>query len=538
MRETEIKEMNLPQLIVGLDSKDEDANYVHVNDVRENVDYYCPCCKGLIKPRAYKKDEQYKMQAHFYHVNGGCTEETYVHYICKNFLFQAGSKFIVKGTEYEVAEVITEKEYTTKFGGYIPDITVITTVGKTFYFEIRNTNKKTTDYIPKWDELGNDVVEVDVRRFVNQKFKDNIPEFKLIYSDGVCFIREYVRKDYEQIERRKLEWKRQDKLNYKIQWEKLDWFWRELQEYIISGYDENKEEKVLESFENLDFEDMDFCIRIIHGHKLREIYEECKYLIDNKFYEIINGLDISPYKSIDFIQESPRIFYIGFEICSVGDVAKWYHSYCLKRHVEYFGKEILDIILKEITKDEKENYTLKQLSRYELIQRYYGQRNLKPKSIRIYLNERPWFYIDDKNEDFNKCYFDWDIYRELSLDSSAPLRKLTKEEHLVRMNKNQLSYEESLLYDFIVKKINSCKNNRWNINICGDWINMSFLDNGYTVYEQSTYIPELRDCSKIDIYRQIVQTMKQMALDLCDGIHMRTGRSSKYIRLMEDRVDG
>ena len=159
----EINETNLPQLIVGLDSQSEDANYIHINDVKENVDYYCPCCKSLIKPRAYKKDEQYKMQPHFYHINGGCTEETYIHYICKNFLFEAGSKFIVSGIEYEVKEVITEKGYDTKFGIYIPDITVTTTSDKIFYFEIRNTNKKTTDYIPKWDELGNDVVEVDVK---------------------------------------------------------------------------------------------------------------------------------------------------------------------------------------------------------------------------------------------------------------------------------------------------------------------------------------------------------------------------------------
>ena len=61
----EINETNLPQLIVGLDSQSEDANYIHINDVKENVDYYCPCCKGLIKPRAYKKDEQHKMQPHF-----------------------------------------------------------------------------------------------------------------------------------------------------------------------------------------------------------------------------------------------------------------------------------------------------------------------------------------------------------------------------------------------------------------------------------------------------------------------------------------
>lgn len=286
MRETEIKETNLPKLIVGLDSQNDDANYIHINDVKENVSYYCPCCKGLIKPRAYKKNEKYKIQPHFYHVSGGCTEESYIHYICKNFLFETGSKFIVNEIEYEVKEVITEKGYKTKFGVYIPDITVITTSNKTFYFEIKNTNKKTIDYIPKWDELGNDVVEVDIKQFVNKKFDSDIPEFKLIYSDGECFIREYVHREYEEIEKRKLEWKRQDKLNYKIKWERLDWFWKELQEYIYNKQSNNKE-KILESFKYLDKEDMEFCVNIIKKHKgCKELYSMIREYVDDVLYGI------------------------------------------------------------------------------------------------------------------------------------------------------------------------------------------------------------------------------------------------------------
>ena len=48
----EIQNLDLPQLIVALDSPNEDANYIHIRDAKENTDYYCPCCKGLIKPRA------------------------------------------------------------------------------------------------------------------------------------------------------------------------------------------------------------------------------------------------------------------------------------------------------------------------------------------------------------------------------------------------------------------------------------------------------------------------------------------------------
>lgn len=312
MIKNKIKEITLPQLIVGLDSPNEDANYIHINDVKEDTNYYCPCCKTLIKPRAYKKNEKYKMQPHFYHINGGCTEETYIHYICKNFLFQSGSKFIVENIKYEVAQVIIEKEYNTKFGNYIPDITVIATTGKIFYFEIRNTNKKTIDYIPKWDELGNDVVEVDIRYFVNQKFKNDIPIFKLIYSDGECFIREYIKKEYEQVEQRKLEWKRQDKLNYKIQWERLDWFWRELQEYSNLKL---SEERVIESFLNLDFKDMEFGITVIKNHKFQTLLDRCIEINNNQFNEQIKKLDITIIHNSAMIHsiEFPKIEFYGVE---------------------------------------------------------------------------------------------------------------------------------------------------------------------------------------------------------------------------------
>ena len=54
----EIVEKDLPQLIVALDSLNDDANYVHILDAKENTNYYCPCCKGIVKPRAYKKDKK------------------------------------------------------------------------------------------------------------------------------------------------------------------------------------------------------------------------------------------------------------------------------------------------------------------------------------------------------------------------------------------------------------------------------------------------------------------------------------------------
>ncbi|KSV57781.1 hypothetical protein [Acetivibrio ethanolgignens] len=301
----EIIERDLPQLIVGLDSLDESANYIHIADVKENTNYYCPCCRGLIKPRAYKKDIDYQVKPHFYHETGGCSDETYIHYICKNWLFEKGCKFIVNSVEYEVDHIEIEKTLHTSFGDYRPDIIVTTTVGKMFYFEIKVSNKKTELYAPKWDELGNDVVEVDTRYFINQKYKNGIPEFNLIYSDGVCFIKSYSRTDYEgTIAKRKLELKRQDKLNYKIQWERLDWFWIEMQKYIVG---ESTDENVLESFNKLDYSDKLWCYYTIKRKSCVDLKEPFKNNINQHFLNMLDSLKNDKI-SILLKQVSPKIY--------------------------------------------------------------------------------------------------------------------------------------------------------------------------------------------------------------------------------------
>ena len=301
----EFIEKELPQLIIGLDSLDESANYIHIADVKENANYYCPCCKGLIKPRAYKKDIEYQVQPHFYHETGGCSDETYIHYICKNWLLEKGCKFIVNDIQYEVENIEVEKTLHTSFGDYRPDIIVTTTLGKVFYFEIKTTNKKTELYAPKWDELGNDVVEVDTRYFINQKYKNDIPEFNLIYSNGECFIKSYSRTDYEDtIAKRKLEWKRQDKLNYKIQWERLDWFWIDIQGYING---EKTSENVLESFDKLDYSDKLWCYYTIKRKSCVDLKDHFKNNINQHFMNMLNSLNDDRI-TISLKQVSPKIY--------------------------------------------------------------------------------------------------------------------------------------------------------------------------------------------------------------------------------------
>jgi hypothetical protein len=451
----EIKEINLPQLIVGLDSQDDNANYIHINDVKENVDYYCPCCKGLIKPRAYKKDEKYKMQPHFYHINGGCTEETYIHYICKNFLFQAGSKFIVNNVEYEVKEVIIENGFNTKFGVYIPDITVITTSDKIIYFEISNTNKKTSDYIPKWDELGNDIVEVDVKQFVNQKFKNDIPIFKLIYSNGNCFIREYIRRDYEEIERRKLEWKRQDKLNYKIKWERLDWFWRELQEY---KHMKCSEENIIDAFKNLPFEDMSFCWNIIHNHKLTQIDNECLKICNSEFD---HNLLI---KNITYNKIKPYTYIFSVQVSKYIDSSTTCMTHRKKvKDIELFNKIIKELYIEQRDKVKEYLFDLNDiiLNDIQNISIYHDLYYIRFKSDKYYENGVSVQYNELLNDKILEYYHDRKIKRYEKYKSN---KKQLMSLHDNDMKYNQIKYKRSKYIDLIndvCSEINNCKNKQW-----------------------------------------------------------------------------
>lgn len=298
----------MPQLIVALDSVDESANYIHIDDVKDNVEYYCPCCKGIIKPRAYKKDINYQVQPHFYHEMGGCNEETFVHYICKTWLFEKGCKFMVNNTEHEVEDILSEKTLRTSFGDYRPDIIVTTISGKIFYFEIKTTNRKTEHYIPKWDELGNDVVEVDTRYFINQKYKNDIPMFNLIYSNGECFIKTYTRNEYDTtIAQRKLQWKRQDKLNYKIQWERLDWFWNIMQEY---KQNQVSDEDVICEFVKMDYSDKIWCFDNLKNKSCVSLKEKFREHINSCFFDMLNNLEDIYGVKINCNHKSPLIYII------------------------------------------------------------------------------------------------------------------------------------------------------------------------------------------------------------------------------------
>lgn len=263
-----------PELMYALDSKSEYADWKNVYNVSGSDVLYCPICLGRVKLwNGQDPNKAYKKQRCFHHIDGMCSQESRVHFAYKTWLLEKGSKFKVGENIYEVVNSEIEKTLHTKFGDYRPDITLETTDGKKFYIEIADTNKKTDDYIEKWDELGCDVLELDVNEQLIKVTTAGIPEFNIIYSSstGECYIKHYMRQDYDDlITERKIYWKRKDLIKYKIQWERLDWFWRKLQDFYSGN---SKIDVLIKAFRQMEAEDQRFVCKRMRGKHISLKYE-------------------------------------------------------------------------------------------------------------------------------------------------------------------------------------------------------------------------------------------------------------------------
>lgn len=284
----------LPQLIVAYDSDDEFANLIHVKKAILGNDYYCPCCGGTVRPRALDSNKE---QSHYWHQTGKCTKESQLHFFCKNWLFEEGSKFYINDELFEVISIDIEKAHSTPFGDYKPDITVYTTNGKTIYFEIFFTNRKTgDDYFCKWEFLGNSVVEVNIKEYMFKTDSDTIPYFTYLYHDGVCYSKPYVKRDLyaNTIARIKHELTRQKVLNYKARIEQLDWFWQEIRN--------NTRESILEIVSKMEYEDMVSCYEIIKR-------KQCVSYLKDDILSIINQKVVSDIRKTLELPYSENIYF-------------------------------------------------------------------------------------------------------------------------------------------------------------------------------------------------------------------------------------
>lgn len=301
----------LPQLIVAYDGNDEFANLIHVKKANKDVDYFCPCCGGTVKPRALDSSKE---QSHYYHITGKCTKESQLHFFCKNWLFEVGSKFYIDNELFEVSSIDIEKLYTTPFGDYRPDVTVYTSSGKTIFFEMFFTNRKTgDDYFCKWDALGNSVVEVNVKEYMCKTDVSIIPKFTYLYHDGICHSKTYVKRDLYSttIAKIKNELTRQKVLDYKARIEKLDWFWQKIIE-------NSSKEDILKCIDTMPYEDMVSCFEIIKrkqcvSHLKKDVLDTInKKVIGNIRYSIGIPFDENVY--FDVRHYKGRTYEIGIRL--------------------------------------------------------------------------------------------------------------------------------------------------------------------------------------------------------------------------------
>ncbi len=261
--------MYVPELMYALDSLSEHSDWKNVYNVSGDDVCYCPICLGKVKLwNGQDPNKIYKKQRCFHHIDGTCSQESQVHFAYKNWLLEKGSRFKVNDKLYEVESAVVEKTIHTSFGDYRPDIMIQTSCGKTFLVEVAYNSKKTDQYIYEWDEIGNDVLEIDVNEQMYTVATNEIPSFKLIYSSktGECYIKRYTTQEYDDlITSRKIYWKRKDILEYKIKWEQLDWFWRELQNFYSNT---SAIESVIESFVKMNSKDQKFVCTHLKGKHL------------------------------------------------------------------------------------------------------------------------------------------------------------------------------------------------------------------------------------------------------------------------------
>lgn len=389
-----------PELMYALDSKGEYSDWKNIYNVSGDDVCYCPICLGRVKLwNGQDPDRIYKKQRCFHHIDGMCSQESRIHFAYKTWLLEPNSKFKVNENIYEVKNANIEKTLNTTYGNYRPDIVIETVDGKIFYAEVADTNKKTDDYILKWDELGNDVIEIDVNEQLVFATVKDMPVFNLIYSSttGECHIKKYVRQDYDELlSERKIYWKHQDLLNYKIKWEKLDWFWRDLQNY----YNGDKTlSDVCKIFSAIDFEDQKFiCTRFKNGkhknirYELEKYYnnkEALEYARQNRITQTIRKLNkefgFSSVKGNQYLgRDKGELFlypYYQFK-CEVfvinentteQDIYNYFHPVMY----DYYHKKILPKLLKKKEKEqkEKENIILYDDNLYEIKTKFKNSKN-------------------------------------------------------------------------------------------------------------------------------------------------------------------
>ena len=287
----------IPALIVA---KDKEGNYVKISEANKDEIYYCPVCNGEVKARAIESD---KVQPHFYHITeSNCSNESILHWMFKNWLFESGSIFKVDGKEFIVDDFEMEKQFDTPFGEYRPDL-FIQTNKEEFFFEINYSSGKDKTFSDKWIYLNKRVVEVNVKELINCELYDEVPTFKTIFEDGKYTkeYKTYERKDkYLEFKNYVISANKEEQVKQLVSY--YDWFWRD----IKNGSDED----IKVCINEMKYDDAIVCTRFLKKIKCHDKFDVCKEELVVKRHKILTEILNDSNYSIRLNKLSPQRYTI------------------------------------------------------------------------------------------------------------------------------------------------------------------------------------------------------------------------------------
>lgn len=316
-----------------------------IDNNNKHEKYICPICGSEVIAKTGDI-----MSWHFAHRDAGkCSNEAQIHFWIKNELLKQGDKFKIKldneVKEFTCKEILIEQSYTTEFGTYNPDITIITEDNKTIYFEVANTNKKKIEeYLDMWLELNNITVEVNIKDLI----KENVfNEFKAIFYEGKCFNNNHIKNKIDKfINTVKVSEKDEE-------FSKLSWLWYECRKYKVS----NNIEPIYNIFENIEDKTLlKNIIKFLNKNRCNNItdnYEEYKknltlnlsnddiiYNCSNYKYVQIEIKNIQYLRDIFYGDDVLKYFYLEeYQFC---DIENNHQKLCNIVRAEKYLKDIED----------------------------------------------------------------------------------------------------------------------------------------------------------------------------------------------------
>ena len=240
---------NIQMAVVRRKSDGSKINISQINEDNRHDEYECIVCGSEVIPVAPNgkivNGKNAKVTPHFKHLNAEkCGQESFMHFWMKTEFIKIGDRFNVitdKVNEYVCNQILFEVQINIGDRKYIPDATIRTSCGSIIHFEFNYSNsKKIKDYIDRWRNLNNIIVEVNINSMMCV-FDNSIPTLKALYYEGKCFnLNDEDKLYYDTIGEYKLT--KYDENVLKViedEMQNLDWLWDEIRKIKYENKDYN-----------------------------------------------------------------------------------------------------------------------------------------------------------------------------------------------------------------------------------------------------------------------------------------------------------